>query len=92
MRYVIKRILERAGHSVCDTGDFSVAVSMLRNMMVDLVLTNVFLKNIPGHEAMKRLRVEFPNLRVLMVSGLPQADAIAAWEGEPRFAIFPKPF
>ncbi len=92
VRLVITRILERGDHTVRATEDFTEAVSMLRGQTADLVLTNVFLRGIAGHDAMRRLRVEFPRVKVLMVSGLPDEAAIAEWAGEARFDIFPKPF
>lgn len=74
------------------TGDFNEALSWIREWQPQLVLTNVFLRGITGHDAMRTLRDEFPGLPVLMVSGLPDDEAIQEWIGETRFDVFPKPF
>ncbi len=92
VRTVVTKILELGGHSVHATGDFNHAVELLREEQPDLVVTNVFLRGITGHEAMLRLKTEFPGLRVLMVSGLPDEHVISEWIDKPGFDVFPKPF
>ena len=92
VRSILTRILSRGGHLVRATSEIQEAIALLRVEMADIVLTDVYLRGIAGHHAIKQLRTGFPNIRVLMVSGLPDEDAIAEWRGEPRFDIFPKPF
>jgi two-component system nitrogen regulation response regulator NtrX len=93
VRSVIARILEfKGGYTVRATGEFTQALEWVREKLPDLVVTNVFLRGIAGHDAMRKLRSEFPELPVLMVSGLPDESVIRDWIGETRFDIFPKPF
>jgi DNA-binding NtrC family response regulator len=92
VRTVVSRILNTAGHQVRATGDFSDAIRILRQSSTDLVLTNVFLQGITGREAIAALRNEFPGIRVLMVSGLPDDESIRELQMESRFDVFPKPF
>lgn len=92
VRSVVTAILERAGYAVRATGDFHNAMEMLQDHRPDLVLTNVFLRGIAGHDAMLALKKSFPGLLVLMVSGLPDDDVISTWTGEVGFDVFPKPF
>jgi len=92
VRDVVSAILERAGHQVKATGDFEDAIEIMRTRPPDLVVTNVYLKGITGHDAMRRIRNEFPDLQVLMISGLPDDRTIRSWLGEDGFDTFPKPF
>jgi DNA-binding NtrC family response regulator len=92
VRTVVKSILERAGYSVRATEDFSTATQMIREVMPDLVMTNVFLQGISGHDAMQVLRKDFPDIPILMISGLPDDSIIQRWTGEAHFDMFPKPF
>ena len=92
VRTVIKAILERAGYSVSATDDFRAATQLIRDIKPDLVMTNVFLQGITGHDAMRTLRHDFPGLPILMVSGLPDDSIIDQWMGEAHFDTFPKPF
>jgi DNA-binding response OmpR family regulator len=58
----------------------------------DLILTNVFLPGITGHDAMKLLKETCPGVPILMVSGLPDSPTIQDWIREVGFDAFPKPF
>ena len=92
VRNVITEILRRAGYRVRATGEPETAFEMVRQERPDLVITNVFLRGIRGHDVMQRLRSEFPDVRVLMVSGLPDDEVIRSWTNEDGFDAFPKPF
>jgi CheY-like chemotaxis protein len=92
VRNVMSEILRRAGYQVNATGEPDAAFEMMRQLRPDLVITNVFLRGLRGHDAMERLRSEFPGIRVLMVSGLPDDDVIRAWSNKDGFDTFPKPF
>jgi len=85
-------ILLRAGYQVRDTGEPDAAVEMIRQSRPDLVITNVFLKETRGHDVIQRLRSEFPELRVLLVSGLPDDEIVRRWANKDGFDAFPKPF
>jgi len=51
----------------------------------DLLLTNVYLRGITGHAAMRLLKGLCPRLPALMVSGLPDDRVIREWTGEDGF-------
>src|SRR4051812_26242639 len=92
VRKVITLILESNGHAVQAASDFHSGLEMVRSTRPELVITNVFLPEISGRDAMLRIREEFPELRVLMVSGLPNDPAILEWTQQRGFDTFPKPF
>lgn len=89
---VIGDILTRAGYEVHETGEFGDALKVLHSLRPDLLLTNVFLRDIRGLEAVSIVKTRFPGVRVLMLSGLPDADVIAEWINTAGFEAFPKPF
>ena len=41
---------------------------------------------------MLRLRKEFPDMRIMMASGIPENEVVQRWMKEERFDAFPKPF
>jgi len=92
VRSVVTSILEREGYEVESAADFESGLDLVRTVRPALVLTNVVLPGITGHDAMHQLKEEFPYLQVLMVSGLPDHSAIRDWIKETRFDTFPKPF
>ena len=69
-----------------------VVVDLLKGKPPALVIINVTLPGISGHDAMLKFRQLCPNVPVLMISGLPDVDVICEWQGQDGFAAFPKPF
>jgi DNA-binding NtrC family response regulator len=92
VRSVVKDILESKGYSVTVTDDVEFAIQLCKANSPDLVLTNVFLPGITGHDAMKMLKESCPNIPVLMISGLPDSDTVQEWIKQDGFDAFPKPF
>jgi DNA-binding NtrC family response regulator len=91
VRNVMTEILRRAGYQVRATGEPEIAFEMVRQARPDLVITKVFLKGLRSHDAIQRLRSEFPGLRILMVSGLPDDEVVRTWPKKDGFDAFPKP-
>lgn len=92
VRGVIQEILENGGYVVRATGDLGVAVDMARESSPDLLIVDVYVANITGHDAAKYLGQRRPNMRVLMLSGLPDDERIAVRATIEKFAVFPQPF
>ena len=92
VRTVVGVVLEDAGYRVRTTGDFEAGLEMVRSDAPDLLITNVFLRGISGHDAILRLRGEFPDMRIMMASGIPDSQDVQRWMREERFDAFPKPF
>src|SRR4051794_5539864 len=92
VRSIVTTILERAGYTVEPTESVDAALAVVRSTPPDLLLTNVYLQSMPGRDALRLLKNVCPELRVLMVSGLPDEDVIREWAGHNGFDTFPKPF
>jgi CheY-like chemotaxis protein len=92
VRNLIADVLKRAGYHVEPVDTVPAAVDIIRKGPPDLILTNVYLPGITGHDAMRLLKGICPNLPILMVSGLPDSDLIREWAGRDGFDTFPKPF
>ena len=92
VRQVVSAILTHAGYVVSATSDVTAAIEECSISLPSLVVTNVMLPGITGHDAMRLLRQRFPMLPVLMVSGLPSRPEIQHWINEDGFDVFPKPF
>jgi CheY-like chemotaxis protein len=68
-RRVLARMLTGAGHEVAEVGDGSHAIEAYRAQPSDLVLSDIYMPGVDGVEAIIRLRVEFPDIRIVAVSG-----------------------
>ncbi len=92
VRSVVVKILSRAGYEMSEASSLGSALELVSTSPVNLILTNVYLPGITGHDAMKALREKAPAVPVLMVSGLPDVELIDIWKSEPGWDVFPKPF
>jgi DNA-binding NtrC family response regulator len=92
VRSVVTAILERDGYTVEQASTLGAALEVVNKKPPDLVLTNVYLPGVTGHDAMEMIKKACPNIPVLMVSGLPDSEVIEEWVGRTGFDTFPKPF
>jgi DNA-binding response OmpR family regulator len=92
VRTVIREILEREGYVIRATGDLGIAVDMVRETPPDLLLIDIYVADINGHDAAKYLCQKSPKMRVLMVAGLPDDQRIERRTTDEGFMVFPKPF
>jgi two-component system OmpR family response regulator len=92
VRTVIREILEREGYVVRATGDLGIAVDMARESPPDLLLIDVYVGDINGHDAAIYLRQRSPRMRVLMVAGVPDDERVEVRTTGEGFMVFPKPF
>lgn len=87
------RILEREGYSVLQASDGTVALEMIgQNGPPDLVVTDVMMPGIGGVELARRLKLDWPALPVIFMSGFSADDV--RWSGAPNVAaaLLQKPF
>lgn len=66
---MIGKILVRAGHDVLEAPDGKVALSLLKEEAADLVICDLFMPEMDGVEVLRQLRRDYPNLRVVAISG-----------------------
>jgi CheY-like chemotaxis protein len=84
LRFLLRRILEAAGHEVSEAGNGADALTSVRRSRPDLVVTDVMMPVMDGVELIRRLRGD-PTTRtipIVAVSGHPhlaaQADAVVS--------------
>ena len=65
----MRRILERAGHNVRVAADGDMGISLYRAEPADLVITDLIMPEKEGIETIQELREDFPEVRILAVSG-----------------------
>jgi two-component system OmpR family response regulator len=92
VRTIMREILEREGYVVRATGDLGVAVDMARESPPDLLLIDVYVADITGHDAAVYLCQKNPRMRVLMVGGIPADQRMVIRTTGEGFWVFPQPF
>ncbi|MFP3928586.1 MAG: response regulator [Desulfobacteraceae bacterium] len=71
---MIKRILERKGHSVAVFTEERDALEHSRTKHVDIVVLDIKLKKISGVEVLRRIKEERPDIEVVMLTGYPTLE------------------
>jgi CheY-like chemotaxis protein len=69
LRTVLALVLERAGHTVTAVPDGSRGVAAYRAAPADLVVTDLVMPEKEGIETIMELKAEFPDVRVIAISG-----------------------
>jgi CheY-like chemotaxis protein len=92
VRSVVASILQSDGYMVDQAATVPAALDLVKSKDTDLLLTNVYLPGITGREAIEMFKQKYPDLPVLIVSGLPDSELIQEWAGRVGFDMFPKPF
>jgi DNA-binding response OmpR family regulator len=92
VRSVIREILEDTGYVVRATGDLGIAVDMTRETKPDLLVIDLYVADINGHDAALYLTQKCPDMRVLMVAGMPADPRVEVRTIGEGFMVFPPPF
>jgi CheY-like chemotaxis protein len=92
VRQVTRRILERGGYVVEDTGVPSQALELLRTQKFDLLLTDVVMPEMNGKELADQACALLPHLTVLFLSGYAGGILTAHGIGEDNIRFLRKPY
>ena len=69
VRSTMRRALEKAGHQVFEASDGDAGLKLLAGTGADLVITDIFMPGQDGIVTVRRMRKEFPGVKVIAVSG-----------------------
>lgn len=69
VRAAIRKFLSRAGHDVLEAADGKTALTMYQNDPVDVIIMDIYMPEMDGIEATIRLKYEFPDVKIIAVSG-----------------------
>ncbi len=93
VRYLSRVILERAGHRVFEAATPEQAESLLSEIgPVDVLVSDVMLPGGRGPELYARLRVQYPALRVVFMSGYIEEGVLEDTQLDPAMRFMQKPF
>jgi len=69
VRGAVRRILERAGHTVEDVGNGDAGLRAHRERPAELIITDIFMPERDGIETVRQLRRESPQVKIIVISG-----------------------
>jgi CheY-like chemotaxis protein len=94
VRSLAAQILQNAEFDVTEAVDADDAIGKLRGMgaLPDVLVTDMQMPGMNGHDLAARIRVDHPGIRVLFISGYaPETPPRAGANGK-RETFLPKPF
>jgi DNA-binding response OmpR family regulator len=77
IRGLYSRILKHAGHDVIEAPNGKVGIDLYRENPADLVVTDIIMPEKEGIELITELRRDFPDVKIIAVSGGGQVMASA---------------
>ncbi len=69
VRSMLGEMLKRAGYEVEQGSDGRIALKTLREQPIDVVITDIIMPEKEGLETIKELRHEFPDVKIIAISG-----------------------
>jgi CheY-like chemotaxis protein len=93
LRYLVARILRGGGYTVIEAVDGEDALARSAgHERIDLLVTDMVMPKLGGVELARRLFVSNPEMRVMYMSGYPDAGLGKGSEFEPETSRIAKPF
>lgn len=68
-RNMLLQVLQRAGHEVVTARDGSEGLQLYHTTLADLIITDILMPEKEGLETIIELRREFPNVKIIAMSG-----------------------
>jgi serine/threonine-protein kinase len=75
VRMLLQKFLEKHGYTTCEAEDGEQALEVVVGGDVDLVITDMIMPGINGHELLTEVRMRFPKLPVIVMTGQPVVNA-----------------
>ena len=75
MRWVLRKILERAGHDTLEANNGAQALEIVRKENIDIVITDVDMPQMSGLDLFKELKSNFRHIPVIIMTGKASVEA-----------------
>ena len=92
---MLKKMLERAGYEVDIATNGKEGMDLLRRISADMVITDIIMPEKEGLEIIREMRIEFPDIKIIAISGGGRISANSYLESAKHFGalkVFQKPF
>ena len=91
VRVSLRKMLEMAGHRVIEASNGEEGVRLYSQNPTDLIITDILMPEKDGVEALLELRTDFPDIKVIVISG--EGKELLATASEfGALRVFEKPF
>lgn len=86
------RILESAGFEVLSASDGPAGLAIIAETPIDVVVLDIMMPKMNGLEVLRRVKEGYPDIEVVMVTGLSEIDTAVQSMKFGAFDYLPKPF
>ncbi len=69
VRELLRQMMEHAGHEAVVAADGQIGMRMHREQPADIIVTDIIMPEKDGWEAIVELRKEFPDVKIIAISG-----------------------
>ena len=69
MREMLRQMLQRAGHTAVGAGDGHEGMQIVREQIIDLIITDIIMPDQEGLETITQVSREYPNIPMIAISG-----------------------
>jgi len=69
IRELLRNVIEHAGYEVMEASDGEEGIRLFRERRADLIITDIVMPRKEGIETIMDLRVEFPEVKIIAMSG-----------------------
>ncbi len=92
IRETLMKILKREGYNVLTAADGQEALEMIRKHEVNLILSDICMPRIDGHNLLKQVKAILPEVEIVLMTGQGKWETGLEALREGAFAFIPKPF
>lgn len=94
VRSFIRTLLRHEGYSVleADTGRKGLEVARQHAGSIDLLISDMLLPELSGYDLAEQLRAQYPDLKMLLMTGYVEGDIVQRSVGELGASFLDKPF
>lgn len=92
IRKTLLKILEKEGYKVLTAADGQAALEILREHRVHLILSDICMPRIDGHELLKQIKTILPGVEIVLMTGQGKLENRLEGLKEGAFALIPKHF
>jgi len=92
MRQVMLKALKRERHTLYTAEDGTTALELVRKVHPHMVLLDVRLPNEDGLELLRAIKMQYPDIIVIVLSGFDEAESVRAAVKWGAYAFLGKPF
>lgn len=91
IRLTLSEFLKEDGHDVLVAQDAIVALSLMNNVSIDVVVTDVIMPKMSGIELLEEIRRKFENIPAIVITGEPNVNSAAKAVRAGAFDYMSKP-